>query len=214
MSNEVGGLPTPPPLNTLNSQKGAKNQKILKERQGGALTDPNKNYKINKQNKKINDVAFVAEEDEIEFEIRLLELEHTLVELLMEIQRNKTPLPFLEDETEMEPEIELGKIDKVDINEILQTLNTRGDESISDSDETDSDSDEEEEHRISNSPPAREDINNKLEVNELNLAIMNVNGLKTKFMSVSNIVNTFDIRTLVCQKPTMPGRRCHTSMTI
>ena len=31
----------------------------------------------------------------------------------------------------------------------------------------------------------------------LNLAIMKTNGLKSKFVSVNNIVNTFDIRALV-----------------
>ena len=84
-------------------------------------------------------MAFVAEEDEIEFEIRLLELEHKLVELSMEIQRIKKPLPFLEDELEMEPEIGLGEIDEVDVNGILQRLNTRWEEYISDPNEIDSD---------------------------------------------------------------------------
>ena len=58
---------------------------------------------------------------------------------------------------------------------------------------------------VTNSLPEGK-INNKFEVGDLNLAVMNVSGLSSKYMSVSNIVNNHDIRALVVSETYCCGK--------
>ena len=152
---------------------------MLKERQGGALTKPNKNHKINKP-KKIDDVAFVAEEDEIEFEVRLLELEHKLLELSMEMQKSKS-IPITLEETEDEPAegeediLELDDLDiDIDVDDIIRRLKSPN-EMEKKTEKVEKVADKKDSKEVSNSPPDRDEINNKFDVKDLNLAAaMNV----------------------------------------
>ena len=64
------------------------------------------------------------------------------------------------------------------------------------------DSNEEDQRKVTNDFPNREKINNNFTPEDINVAIMNAGGLKSKALSVSNICNLYDIRFLISTNAT------------
>ena len=164
-------------------------KKEQNERRGRTLKKSQKHNKNRKQ--KIN----FARDDEVEIRVRLLEMEMTAMELEMDIHRKMMDIQsHNENSDEGAAVVDRDESHRVD------------DETKEDNDETSNDNRPADEEEIDNNAPSRDKINNKFEVDEFNMAITNTRGLASRSLTLSNIINKFDIRAVVVSETYCCGK--------
>ena len=133
----------------------------------------------------------------MEIRIKLLEMEISAMELIREMDEHRKMI-----------EAAKTQIHEEDSDEGADMLDRDVDhETTVEEDHTPTPAvDPAEEEPIDNDAPSRDNINNNFEVDEFNLAITNVRGLASRAMTLSNIVNKFDIRALVVSETYCCGK--------
>ena len=192
MSKEIRESdPVIPPTQTIKYQKIVKNhKKSLKERKGRTLKKQNKEHIREKTQKEINKVAYVANEDEQEFRIRSMEVEMKIMEMEMKLLQIK----------------QLERIRAIEeLEDKEKPYEDSADDELSESDEDSSVVVEIESETVTNDAPSTE-VNNKFDVDDLHLAVMNARGLAGKYQSMSNAANMYDMRIMVVSETHCIGK--------
>ena len=170
-----------PPVNLPTSnnviKKFEKSKKSLKEEKGRLFTKSNKNYKMCKTIN-MSCIECVEEERSRQREIESVKIQLELLQLQMEMERWRVFKPVIEAVEELAYD---GDIEENSEEEEMEI----------------EDSNEEDQRKVTNDFPNREKINNNFTPEDINVAIMNAGGLKSKALSVSNICNLYDIRFLI-----------------
>ena len=180
-----------------------KSKKKTKEEKGGLFRKNQKNEKRRKNSKNFEIDSFRRSTGAFEFEVEVLKLSFEIEKWRMnweewqakvceedengEQESNDIPWPQSGSETENE------------------TSEEEKDSSASSGSEVETE-DKSKKEKITNKAPDRNNINNKFEVDDFNVAVMNAGGIKSKQMSISNIVNKFDIRALIVSETHLSGK--------
>ena len=191
------GWRTKSPPNLITDKKS---KKRIKEEKRGLFRKPNKNC---------DEEIFEVEARVFEFDIEVLKLNIEMEEWKVSWERWRTK--------ECEEE-EIGEPEEVEQEDQSETEPETGEESERSTDderglespvETETDSEKEDRSRndkISNEAPDKDKIHNGFDIKDFNVAIMNAGGIKSKQMSISNIVNKFDIRALIVSETHLSGK--------
>ena len=165
-----------PPVNLPTSnnviKKFEKSKKSLKEEKGRLFTKSNKNHKMCKTIN-MSCIECVEEERSRQREIESVKIQLELLQLQMEMERWRVFKPVIEAVEELAYD---GDIEENSEEEEMEI----------------EDSNEEDQRKVTNDFPNREKINNNFTPEDINVAIMNTGGLKSKALSVSNMCNILD----------------------